>query len=93
VARRFVGDAAASATALARIKLLEPTIVTDLQLGVHAIGTVGRVWYRDDAANDWHVASGGGLWLRLPSIDRTVSLSVVTGDTGARTYLDFGFLF
>jgi hypothetical protein len=93
VSGRFVGDATASATALARVKLLEPTILTDLQLGVHAIGTVGRVWYRDDPANDWHVGSGGGFWLRLPSIDRTVSLSVVTGDTGARTYLDFGFLF
>jgi hypothetical protein len=93
VSRRFVGDAAASATALARVKLLEPTILTDLHLGVHAIGTAGRVWYRDEGANDWHLGSGGGLWIYLPSIDRTVSLSVVVGDTGPRTYLDFGFLF
>ncbi|HZD06326.1 MAG TPA: BamA/TamA family outer membrane protein, partial [Longimicrobiales bacterium] len=93
VRRRFVGDAAASATALARVKLFEPRLVTDLQLGLHAIGAVGRVWYDGDPSTRWHVGKGGGVWLRLPSIDRTVSVSFVTGDKGVRAYLDFGFLF
>jgi hypothetical protein len=91
--RRFVGDGALSATGLGRLKVLEPNVVTDLEIGLHGIATVGRVWYGADSSNRWHSGVGGGLWLRLPSIDRTVSVSVVRGDAGPRFYLDFGFLF
>jgi hypothetical protein len=91
--RRFVGHSAASASALARLRLLDGELVTDLQFGVHAVGTAGRVWYDADDPDRWHTAVGGGAWLRIPAIDRLVSITLIEADTGLRTHLDFGFLF
>lgn len=91
--RRFVGTGAASATALLRWKVLEPTVLTELQIGLHGVATGGRVWFDEPSSAGWHTAAGGGLWLRLPSVDRAVGLTFMRGDEGVRAYLDFGFLF
>lgn len=92
--RRFIGNASLAGTALLRLKLFEPTVLTDLQAGVHAVATSGRVWYDGSPDVDrWHSAAGGGLWVRIPAIDRVVGLTLMRGDEGVRAYLDFGFLF
>lgn len=90
--RRFVGDAATAATAMLRFKLFDASVLTDLQLGLHGVATAGRVW-ADAASTDWKTGAGGGLWLRIPAIDRVAGLTFVRGDRDLRVYLDFGFLY
>lgn len=91
--RRFVGDAAAAGTALLRLKLLDTSLLTDLQLGLHGVASTGRVWTEGIDEGQWHSGTGGGVWLRIPAIDRVAGLTLVRGDDGLRTYLDFGFLY
>ncbi len=93
VPRRFVGDGSLTATALLRVTLLRPHWFTQLELGLQGIASVGRVWYEAEPSDRWHDGFGGGLWLRVPSLDRGVSLSAVRGDEDVRLYLDFGMLF
>ena len=93
VSRRFVGDGSLTTTALLRLTLLRPHVFTNLELGVHGIGSLGRVWYEGETSNRWHDGFGGGIWLRVPSLDRGVGFSAVKGDVGVRYYLDFGLLF
>ena len=93
VSRRFVGDGSLTATALLRMTLLRPHLFTNLEFGVHGIGSVGRVWYESETSTRWHDGFGGGLWLRVPSLDRGVGFSAVKGDVGVRYYLDFGMIF
>ncbi|MEJ2539150.1 MAG: hypothetical protein P8188_04160 [Gemmatimonadota bacterium] len=93
VQRRFVGEASTTASALLRLSVLRAHLVTDVELGVQGIGSVGRVWYEAESSTRWHDGFGGGVWLRIPSLDRGVGLSAVKGDEGIRYYLDFGLLF
>jgi hypothetical protein len=93
VRRRFLGHTATSGSGLFRLKLLEPHVLTDLHLGAHGLATAGRVWSHVPETETWHTAFGGGLWIHIPSIDRTVSFTAVQGDTGPRLYLDFGLIF
>jgi len=91
--RRFVGTTSASLTGLLRLELLEPEVFTELEVGVHGLATTGRVWYEDEDSRRLHSGFGGGAWINIPAIGRTVSFTLVRGDVGSRVYLDFGMLF
>ena len=86
---RFVGDASLTATALLRITVLKPHWFTQLEIGVQGVGSVGRVWYDPEPSTRWHDGFGGGLWLRIPSLDRGIGFNAVKGDEDIRFYLDF----
>jgi hypothetical protein len=92
VSQRFLGHTAASASGLLRVMVAEPTLFTDLQLGLHGLATAGRVWATGEESDTLHRGVGGGLWLGIPSLERVVSFTAVSGDD-LRLYLDFGFIF
>jgi hypothetical protein len=82
----------ASATALLRARAFSANVFTALDFGVHGMGGLGRVWYPGERSATWHRSRGAGLWLHIPTIDRTLSVTFVRGDR-LRTYVDFGWIF
>lgn len=94
VQRRFLGRTAVAAGTLLRWGIASAHVGTDLRLGVHGMGTVGRVWLDGESSARWHPSFGGGAWVNLPSLGRTVSLTFMHGEGGSSAlYLDMGFLF
>lgn len=89
---QFRGSAMASATALLRARAFSANVFTALDFGVHGMGGLGRVWYPGERSATWHRSRGAGLWLHIPTIDRTLSVTFVRGDR-LRTYVDFGWIF
>ena len=91
---RFRGDEALSVLSLARLQLLDAdSPFGGFALGVHGIGTAGRVWLDGETSDAIHTAAGGGLWIRPNALGAPFSVSMVWGERGPRTYLDLGFLF
>ncbi len=86
---QFRGNAMASAYVLLRAKALS---VFKLDLGVHGLSGIGRVWEDGEESSTWHRSSGAGMWLHLPSVKKTISVTFVKGEQ-KRTYFDFGFIF
>ena len=94
VERRFVGDHALSGSTLLRLRLARVNLFTETDLGVHGVGTVGRVWLDGESSDVWHSGIGGGLWLRFRAMDETVSLTYMNGGDGRGSfYLNLGFMF
>jgi len=94
VRRRFLGETAVAGTALLRWRVVPVRVVADLNIGVHGVAAVGRVWHRDEDSDAWHPAFGGGLWINVPELERTLSLTYVRGTGGSGAlYADLGFLF
>ncbi len=92
--RRFVGESAVSGTALLRLKVLPIHLFTDIDVGVHGLATVGRVWLSGESSDRWHPGYGGGIWLHLLSMDRTLSATLVNARDGGRAfYLGLGLPF
>lgn len=91
--RRFLGTSMASAASLLRLRLAEVDRFSGLDVGVHGLATTGRVWYPGEESDLWHTAVGGGLWVHLQSLGRTVSLTLADSEEELRYYLDFGFIF
>lgn len=94
VKRRFLGETAVTGAALLRWRIAPVHIVADLNLGLHGLAVVGRVWHEGETSNAWHPAFGGGVWINVPELERTVSLTYVRGTGGSGAlYADLGFLF
>lgn len=94
VERRFVGDRSASAAALLRLDLFPFHVFTDMRAGIHGLASVGRVWVEGEDSDRWHPGLGGGVWLHLLALDRTVSLTHARGRDGTSAFhLDLGFPF
>lgn len=91
---RFRGRRAASVSALLRGELFSvKTALGRIALGLHATGAMGRVWHPDDVSDEIHTGVGGGLWIRSGALAKTMSLSLVGGERGLRSYLALGFPF
>jgi hypothetical protein len=89
---QFRGNAMASATALLRARALSFEVKTAFDFGIHGVTGVGRVWYPGELSATWHRAAGAGIWLHVPAIARTASITFVRG-SHLRTYIDFGLMF
>lgn len=87
---RLRGDAAAAASLLLRLDLVRLTAVTDLNFGLHGLGSTGRVWLDGEESDRWETTIGGGVWMLLPAISKGLSVTVAGEGTGIRTYLDIG---
>ena len=87
---RFRGDAAAAASLLLRLNLLSFTALTDLNFGLHGLGSTGRVWLDGEQSDRWETTVGGGVWLLIPAISKGLSITLAGDGTGIRTYLDLG---
>jgi len=94
VRRRFLGESAVSGAALLRWRVAPVHVVADLDVGVHGMAAVGRVWLGGEESDRWHPAFGGGIWINVRELERTISLTYMRGRGGSGAlYVDLGFMF
>jgi hypothetical protein len=62
-------------------------------MGIHGLASTGRVWVDGEESDTWHSGFGGGAWLRAPSFEQPLSVTLVSGDDETRTYIRLGFPF
>lgn len=91
--RRFAGTEAASGSALGRIHLFRMRPFATIDVGIHGIATVGRVWNDGEDSDEWHTGFGGGIWLMPRIVGRPIALTLVRGDDTSRFYFALGFPF
>jgi len=91
-AGRFAGNAAVFFNNEVRVHLTTFPFIVPWQLGVVAIGDVGRV-FDPPSANVWHGSVGGGLWVAMP--DRSIGgvITAVHSPEGTSVWLGTGFMF
>ena len=90
---RYAGNSAVYGNGELRLFLKQFFVYLPIDIGVHALGDVGRVWLDGEDSNRWHSNWGGGLWSEVISRQATVSLSVARSAEGTRFYFRHGFLF
>ena len=90
--QQWRGDAMVSGSALLRARVFSAKLLTDMDFGAHGVTSAGRVWLDGEESSTWHRANGYGIWIHLPAIGRTLSITQAHGNK-TRTYLDFGFIF
>ena len=65
-----------------------------LEIGVHVIYEVGRVFLDEDVgADDWHTAYGGGLWISVMKPEYTFGITVIDAEERTALYLSLGLGF
>lgn len=87
---RFAGDAAIYGNAEFRFRVTRLRIIFPGDLGLFALGDVGRVY---PGGNTLHTAFGGGVWLSLLAPENTLSVAIATSDERTSVYVQSGFLF
>jgi hypothetical protein len=92
--QRFAGDASLHGSAELRVKLARLRILFPTDVGVFALGDVGRVYLTGEVSETWHAAYGGGVWMAPIRRESTVQLSVARTRSGAaRIYAGVGLPF
>ena len=91
--RRFAGRSAAWTNAEARVPLSNVFVLLPMEVGVTALGDVGRVWMDDEESDVWHAAAGGGIWLSVLRRSNAASISLARSSEGVRVYVRGGFAF
>ncbi len=91
--QRFAGDASAYGNAELRIPLRRIYIFVPGNLGIFALGDIGRVYLEGESSDEWHVGAGGGIWCSFINTANTASFAVASSEEGTRVYLIMGFAF
>ncbi len=90
---RFAGRAAVLGNLELRLPIGRHRVLVPGRIGVFGLVDAGRVYFEQDAANEIHVAVGGGLWLSFLGRHNTARVSMVRSAEGVRVYARGGFLF
>lgn len=92
---RFAGEAALYANGELRVRLARLWFPLPGELGAFAALDAGRVFFDADpeAADDWHVGTGGGLWVAFLKRRATLSAALMDGEDRIGAYLRAGMLF
>lgn len=91
---RFAGDKSFFANGEVRFEVGNLGFVLPTRIGVFALAGTGRVWLEGESSSKWHPAVGGGIFLRLVTVDAIGYAAVAKGqDGGLRFYVDYGFTF
>lgn len=90
---RFAGDAAAWGNAELRVRLGRVMLLVPSDLGVFALGDVGRVFVKGETSDRWHTATGGGFWLSLVRPGNVLSVAVAHSVERTALYLGAGFAY
>jgi len=90
---RYGGDAAAWGNAELRVRLTRLMLLVPSDLGVFALGDVGRVWVAGENSDLWHGAVGGGVWLTFVRPGNTLSLAVASSAERTAWYLRAGLAY
>jgi len=93
--QRWAGDAAIWANTEVRQPLARFSLLFPAEIGVHAVGDVGRVSYAADGADagPWRTGFGGGVWLSVLERSHTFTVTVVQGAETVGVYAHAGFHF
>jgi hypothetical protein len=90
---RYGGDAAAYANAELRVRLGRAFVLLPGEIGLLALGDIGRVWVEGESSDTWHGATGGGVWLSLVRPSNVLSLAVAASKERTALYLGAGFAY
>jgi len=96
---RYGGDASVFANSELRVKLSRFFLVLPGDVGLFALGDVGRVYHEGEDSDRWHNAVGGGVWVSFLGPANTLSIALVRSEIGTsierRTsiYMRGGFAF
>jgi hypothetical protein len=90
---RYAGDAAAWGNAELRVRLARVLVLVPSDLGVFALGDLGRVWVAGETSDRWHEAVGGGIWITFARPGNTLSVAVAASAERTALYLRAGFAY
>jgi hypothetical protein len=90
---RYGGTMAAWGNAELRVRLGRVFVLVPSELGVFALGDVGRVWVEGESSDRLHTAAGGGVWLTLVRPGNVLSLTVARSPERTALYLAAGFAY
>ncbi|MEX2048130.1 MAG: BamA/TamA family outer membrane protein [Gemmatimonadota bacterium] len=92
--QRFAGDASLNASAELRVQLARVAILFPSDVGVFALGDMGRVYLSGEVSDSWHTAYGGGVWIAPIRRESTVQISLARSGSGeTRFYAGVGFAY
>jgi hypothetical protein len=91
--QRFAGRASIHANGELRLRAGKAFIVVPADVGVIALGDIGRVYADGERSDTWHSSVGGGLWVAPLMRSYTVSITVARGRERTSVYLSNGFAF
>ncbi len=92
--QRYAGDASAFGSAELRVKVARLWLWFPSDVGVFALGDMGRVFLAGEESDTWHRAFGGGIWVAPIRRTGTIQLSAAKTTAGEmRIYAGLGFAF
>lgn len=91
--QRWIGDASALGSLEVRVPVKRLRFPLRGDLGVLALGDVGRVWLTGESSTRWHSAVGGGVWFALPDRIGSARVTVAATDGALRPSAGLGFAF
>jgi outer membrane protein assembly factor BamA len=90
---RYAGDASVFGNAELRVPVVPMNLLLVRGvLGVHGLADAGRVYLSGESSDEWHAATGGGVWFRFLVRSATFATSVTyaRGAADDFIYLKFG---
>jgi hemolysin activation/secretion protein len=92
---RWAGDKSVYASAEARFGLGASGFILPARWGLLALVDTGRVWVEGEDSDTWRAGYGGGLWVRLLTINMTFYGAIVKGqgEERVKVYAGYGFAF
>jgi hypothetical protein len=91
--QRFAGRSAIYANGELRLRTGKVSLVVPADMGLIALGDLGRVYADGERSDRWHSSLGGGLWIAPLMRPYTVSVTVARGRERTSVYLRNGFAF
>jgi hypothetical protein len=90
---RFGGEAAVWGNAELRFNARRFMFLLPGQIGVFALGDLGRVFLDGEQSDTWHWAAGGGVWVSFVAQRMTLSLAIAASDERTALYFRTGFAY
>jgi hypothetical protein len=90
---RYGGDAAAWGSGELRVRLGRAFVLLPGEVGLLALGDLGRVWVRGESSDTWHYAVGGGVWWSFVRPSNILSIAVAAGRERTALYFGAGFAY
>lgn len=91
--QRFAGDAVTYGNGEVRLFLTKFSVLLPGELGLLALGDVGRAFLAGERSDRWHSAVGGGAWMAFIERGSTVTVTVARSPERWAFYAGLGFMF
>ncbi len=90
---RFAGSAALYGNVELRFKLLQFHFLTPVDFGAFGLADGGRVYVTGASSDQWHTATGGGIWFAFIKPANTISIAAARSVERTGIYVRAGFAF